>query len=164
MRVPEERFDDVRRLLGCKRFERPPPGYFNSFSARVIARLERAEAEPSVSWWSWLVERFDAKPVLVCAYGLAVSSLLFFGFSLSQVFEAEAAATSAFGGPWLAATPGASILFSQNSTEDSSWDPSMGPGLLMPAPRQALRVAPADLLLPSNALRVQPASYRFDSF
>jgi hypothetical protein len=164
MSDPEEQFDDVRRLLGCKRFERPPPGYFSSFSAGVIARIERAEANPSVSWWSWLVERFDAKPVLVCAYGLAVSSLLFFGFSLSQVFEAEAAATSAFGGPWLAATPGASILFSQNSTDDASWDPSVGTGVLIRAPKQALRVEPADLLLPSNGLRVQPASYRFSSF
>src|SRR5262245_14103176 len=102
MSRPQEPFREIQKLLGCKRYEQPPPGYFLSFSDRVIARIEAEEGVEYSSWWTWLVARFDAKPVLVCAYGVAVSSLLFMGFRLSQVFEAEAATTPSVGGPWLA--------------------------------------------------------------
>jgi hypothetical protein len=150
MSYPEDQFDEVRRLLGCKRYEKPPPGYFNSFSARVVARIEAEEAVVGSSWWSWLVDRFDAKPVLVCAYGLAVSSLLFFGFRLSQAFEAEAAGTSTLTGPWLAVTPASPIFY------DLNWDTSAG-SLLASGPRQDLKT---DSLLPGGSLRIQPATYR----
>ncbi len=110
MSSPEQRFDDLQTLLGCKRYEQPPPGYFLSFSDRVIARIETEESLRATSWWDWLSARFDAKPVLVCAYGLAVSSLLFMGFRLSQLFDAEMAATPTVNGPWMALNPNASFL------------------------------------------------------
>src|SRR4051794_35281232 len=98
-------FDPLRRLLGCKRYEQPPPGYFISFSDKVLARIEADDELEPASWWDWFVNRFDAKPVLVGMYGLAVSSLLFLGFRLSQVFDADLSASPALGGPWLAAAP-----------------------------------------------------------
>src|SRR5512144_2162711 len=109
----DENHDQLRKLLGCKRYEQPPPGYFLSFSDKVIARIQADEAVEYSSWWTWLVERFDAKPVLVCAYGLAVSGLLFMGFRLSQVFEAELSSAPTVAGPWLASTPASPLLFSQ---------------------------------------------------
>jgi len=110
MSQPEDNFESLQKLLVCKRYEQPPPGYFLSFSDKVLARIEAEEASEYSSWWSWLVARFDAKPVLVCAYGVAVSSLLFMGFRLSQVFETEMAVAPAPSGPWLAVSTGSPIL------------------------------------------------------
>lgn len=116
MSDPESHHEDVRKLLRWKRNEQPPPGYFCSFSDKVLARIEAEEScEPS-GWWSWLVGRFDARPALVCAYGVAISSLLLLGFRLSQVFEAEVAASPNLGGPSLALTPSSPILLPTSSS------------------------------------------------
>ena len=55
-REPSESFPEVARLLSLKRHEVPPPGYFNHFSAKVIARIEAESlAEAHRPWWSaWL--------------------------------------------------------------------------------------------------------------
>lgn len=108
MNQNDENFDQLRKLLALKRHETPPPGYFNRLPGRILAKIEESEFAARSTWWDWLVERFDARPVLACAYGFTISGLLLMGFRLSQVLEsgtsADAAATS-FGGGWLAATP-----------------------------------------------------------
>ncbi len=111
-KLPEE-MEPIVKLLAWKRHEQPPPGYFQRFPSRLRTRLEaeRTIEEESSSWWSWLVDRFDAKPVLACAYALSVSGLLLAGFSVSRAFEKELAATPVMGGPWLAATPAPAPLF-----------------------------------------------------
>ena len=55
-REPSESFPEVARLLSLKRHEVPPPGYFNHFSAKVIARIEAESlAEARRPWWTaWL--------------------------------------------------------------------------------------------------------------
>lgn len=116
MNNPEDQSEQLLKLLRCKKYEQPPPGYFMSFSDHVIARIETEQA-PDPSWWTWLVNRFDARPALVCAYGVAVSSLLLMGIRLSQVFEAELAASPAGAGPWLAASPASPILFPEGFTQ-----------------------------------------------
>ena len=107
---PEE-FTKLRKLLAFKRYEQPPPGYFDHLRQKVASRLEAEELVEYSSWWQWLVEKFDAKPVLACVYGAVVSGLLLAGFRLSLVFENEVAATPIFSGPWLAVTPGSSPAF-----------------------------------------------------
>ncbi len=44
-------FEPLRKLLKLKHHEVPPPGYFNSFSCRVISRLETS---PQPGWFSRL--------------------------------------------------------------------------------------------------------------
>ncbi len=51
MTQPPEDFTDLRRMLALKRHEIPPPGYFNGFSAKVIARIEAAELVAPLPWW-----------------------------------------------------------------------------------------------------------------
>lgn len=109
-----EEFTELRKLLALKRYERPPPNYFDHLRERVGTRLEAEELVEYSSWWQWLVERFDAKPVLACVYGAVVSGLLLAGFRLSQVLENEVAATPVFSGPWLAVTPGSSSPFAED--------------------------------------------------
>lgn len=101
MSSPQEDFSKLRTLLASKRYEQPPPGYFNTFSDKVVARLEADELTEYSSWWQWLVNKFDAKPIVACVYGFVVSGLLLAGFRMSQVFENEAAANPLAGGPWL---------------------------------------------------------------
>ena len=98
-------FEQLRKLLALKRYEVPPPGYFNSLPRKVMTRVEMTELGIYSTWWEWVVARFDAKPVLACAYGFAVSGLLLLGFKLSQQFEQEVATGPVQGGAWLAATP-----------------------------------------------------------
>lgn len=51
MTQPPEDFTDLRRMLAWKRHETPPPGYFDGFSAKVIARIEAAELAAPLPWW-----------------------------------------------------------------------------------------------------------------
>jgi hypothetical protein len=103
----DEDFSDLRKLLALKRHEQPPPGYFNRLSGRILARIEESETASQSTWWDWLVARFDARPILACAYGFTISGLLLMGFRLSQMLGAnpDADLATANTGGWLAATP-----------------------------------------------------------
>lgn len=84
----EENFDQLRKLLALKRYEQAPPGYFNSFSTKVLARIESAEmAEPS--WLQKLGFQFDFKPALIGACGILVCGLLSIGILTSAVGPGE---------------------------------------------------------------------------
>src|SRR5262245_26734028 len=98
-------FERLSRLLAYKRYEQPPPGYFKRFPDRVIARIEAECLNKPSNWWSWLVEKLEAKPIMACAYGMAVSTLLLVGFQLSEFFDSEVAVTPVATGPWLATAP-----------------------------------------------------------
>lgn len=80
----DENFDQLRKLLALKRYEQPPPGYFQSFSSKVLARIEAAEAAGSFSWWGRL--GLDFKPALMCALGVVVCALLSLGV-ITSVFD-----------------------------------------------------------------------------
>ena len=101
---PEE-FDRLRKLLTLKRHEPPPPGYFNHFSDKIIARIEAEGPYAQNSWWQRLLPEWDAKPVLACAYGLVIMGLLAIGVGVSQSLETEEAAAPNLGRPWFAQAP-----------------------------------------------------------
>jgi hypothetical protein len=75
---------NVRRLLALKRYEQPPPGYFAGFAGRVMARIEAGEELEGQGWWSALLARLDLRPALVGAFGVAVCSCYFLGWTLAQ--------------------------------------------------------------------------------
>src|SRR5215510_3749356 len=104
----DENFDKLRTLLSLKNHEQPPPGFFNRLPGKILARIEASELASQSTWWDWLVARFDARPILACAYGFTISGLLLMGFRLSQVLQADAdidQGSHAFGGGWLAIAP-----------------------------------------------------------
>lgn len=90
---PDE-FLNVQRALRLKRYEQPPPGYFQDFSAKVIARIEAATVEREQSWWRHLLAQLESKPVLAASYAFALGGLLFFGFNLTGYLGESAAASS----------------------------------------------------------------------
>jgi hypothetical protein len=82
----EENFDRLQKLLTLKRYEVPPPGFFNHFSDKIIARIEAGEASRSLRWWEKLGLDFDLKPALVCGLGVVICGLLSAGL-ITSVFQ-----------------------------------------------------------------------------
>src|SRR5213075_1222791 len=105
MNPPPEEFDRLKRLLALKRHELPPPGYFNHFSDKIIARIEAEGLSAQISWWQRLFPDLDAKPVLACAYGLVIMGLLAIGVGVSQSLDTEETAAPNLGQPWFAQAP-----------------------------------------------------------
>jgi hypothetical protein len=86
-------FTSLRRLLALKRYEQPPPGYFNHFSTQVIARIKAGEgahesALGSLFWEAPWLQRLwaalETKPILASAFGAAVCVLLIGGVVYSE--------------------------------------------------------------------------------
>jgi hypothetical protein len=94
MQPEHENFEDLRRILVLKRYEQPPPGYFNDFSRKIIARIEAGEGEVYVSvfeqWLArapWLLrvfQTFERKPILAGAFGMVVCGLVVSGVVYSE--------------------------------------------------------------------------------
>jgi hypothetical protein len=84
MGSPSDNFDSLQKLLRLKRHEQPPPRYFNDFSSRVIAGIERGENR--ASWW----ERFgiDLRPALAAATGAVACGLIVYGVATAGGEEA----------------------------------------------------------------------------
>jgi hypothetical protein len=85
--TPEE-FDKLQKLLKLKRYEQPPPGYFNSFPTRVINRLER-ETEQGKRWgdaslFLRLLAMLETNPIAAGLFGMSVCGLLISGIAYSQ--------------------------------------------------------------------------------
>jgi len=89
MNQDSEDFDSLRRLLALKRYETPPPGYFNRFPREVMARIKAGESGGAVgmeesSWFGRLLSMFDIKPVFAGAFGMAVCAFIVAGVVSSE--------------------------------------------------------------------------------
>jgi hypothetical protein len=89
-----ENFEQLRRLLKLKRYEQPPPRYFNDFASQVIARIERGDRGDGQAlagqmiweapWLQRLWAAFEGRPILAGAFGLAVCATLVTGVIYSE--------------------------------------------------------------------------------
>jgi hypothetical protein len=89
MNKNENNFDALRQLLKLKQHETPPPGYFNSFSGQVVARIRAGEAKASKTadqeYFSQaprllkLLQAFEFKPAFAGAFASALCLVLVFG-------------------------------------------------------------------------------------
>jgi hypothetical protein len=80
-------FEALRRLLALKRHEKPPPGYFEDFSARVMARIEAEEHMRARSWIDQLRDLFQAGRAFSQANLIAASGFVFVGAGLFLVLN-----------------------------------------------------------------------------
>ncbi|MGA3142162.1 MAG: hypothetical protein ABSF10_03860 [Verrucomicrobiota bacterium] len=88
MNENENNFESLRRLLVLKRYETPPPGYFNYFSRQVLQRIRAGDTGKSANWLNelfgqpWLgklLQAFNVKPVFASTFAGALCLLLFLG-------------------------------------------------------------------------------------
>lgn len=160
MNPNEDNYEQLQKLLTLKRHEQPPPGYFHGFSDKVIARLEAENAAP-YSWWQRWISNFDAKPVVACAYGVAVGVLLLFGVGFAQIFENEQADTlalkSANHSPWLASTPIPSVVAPGNFVNPQFVSSASAPSSINPV----VNSGPPSFLFDGSGLKAETASFKF---
>jgi hypothetical protein len=165
MNQDTENFEQLRRLLKIKRFEQPPPGYFNNFSGVVIARIklgERGEDSAVIGqllweapWLQRIWTAFEAKPVLAGAFGLAMCAFLISGVIYSENGDVQP----------VAFIPAAESV--PNSVEMANVVAENHPLLAKPVafePSSTNPIPPQQFdgpLLRSPALRAQPASFTF---
>jgi hypothetical protein len=90
MKENENNFEPLRRLLALKRHETPPPGYFETFSGEVMARIRAGDAGQTDSvarplpWLFRLLSAFEAKPAFAGAFASALCMLLLFGIVYAE--------------------------------------------------------------------------------
>jgi hypothetical protein len=103
MNADQPDFEDLQRLLKLKRYENPPPRYFNDFSSQVInriksSRLNRGPDAPERARPAWLqriLSAFREGPVLAGACAAALITLLAGGAIYTEKLESAA---QGFGG------------------------------------------------------------------
>ena len=94
-----EHFEQLRKLMELKRHEQPPPGYFNSFSGKVIARIESAsQTDDGLAWLRRLWSLVESKPMLTGAFGAAVCALVISGLIFSDDVESASNSVRAAAG------------------------------------------------------------------
>jgi len=80
MNREDQNFDQLRRLLKLKRYEQPPPRYFNDFSTQVVSRLRSSQStDLSDNWLQRLWRALELKPIMPAAFGAAICGLLVAG-------------------------------------------------------------------------------------
>jgi hypothetical protein len=73
---PEE-FDQLRKALALKKYEQPPPGYFNRLPNQIMARIEAGEGE--TKFWQRLIPTFTFRPAMAYGFGLAMCAAVALG-------------------------------------------------------------------------------------
>ena len=94
MKPDLQEFESLRRLIALKRYEQPPPGYFDRFSSAVIARIqagERAKPDSVLDWLvgetSWLHRIWSAiemRPAFAGVFGVAICVMMISGILYSE--------------------------------------------------------------------------------
>lgn len=71
MNAEDQDFEALKKLLALKRHETPPPGYFDNFSSKVIARIESSGAAAEASLWQRIISYIETRPARVSTIALA---------------------------------------------------------------------------------------------
>ena len=137
MNEPDANFEPLCRLLTLKKYEVPPPGYFNNFSDQVITQIRLGESVKDSSWLTrlfveapWLLKffrTFEAKPAYAGTFASVLFLLLVTGIVYSDYSDhPEITAENFMPSATTATAPGGSSLltvapaFLGQSTSQSS--------------------------------------------
>ncbi len=85
MNAESDNFEALRKLLALKRYEQPPPGYFNQLPGRILSRIEREEP----TFMEKLARVFVFRPAMAYALGLAFCGTFAAGLGYSLHLRTE---------------------------------------------------------------------------
>ena len=162
MNTAPEEFEQLRKLLKLKRYEQPPPGYFNDFSSRIINHLENpvphqgawANLGQEAPWLQRFFARLEGSPMVAGVFGVVICSLLLGGIVYSQYTDQS---------------PAASLVSNPDGTVGSSGDGKMAlndfglnsNGSLL-ASTNAVFTSFSDSFGTSGNLNIQPVNFTPD--
>jgi len=118
-----------------KRYEQPPPGYFERLPGQVLARIKAGETgEPAAlidrlfgeaAWWQRLRFMLEARPAFAGAFGAAVCALLISGIVHSEntASPGEAGLMASDRASYFAPAVAMNQMFDQGSMLASSTNP-----------------------------------------
>jgi hypothetical protein len=161
MNSGDQEFEQLRKLLKVKRYEQPPPGYFNHFSDRVINRLEReAEVlrkEGFAGWLGALRRVLTENPISAGIFAVCGITMVLVG---NSQFLDKAIATGA--------SPSLRLADNGATARDTTGSSAPHPGIQVasvPAATMVSSVNPvfmnaSDTLL--SQINVQPVSYTYN--
>ncbi len=90
-----DQFQSLQRLLALKRYEQPPPGYFERLQQQISTRIQHLEKKPEPSFWERVVLRVLHRPQVAYGFGLAACGTLIFTVTHFLVVDPEPAAAKA---------------------------------------------------------------------
>src|ERR1700733_610676 len=96
-------FEALRKLIALKRYEQPPPGYFNRLPDRIASRLERGEGE--LGFWERFLGQFTFRPAFAYSFTLAALSALTVSVIYSIRTQPEESAQTPSNNGWRTASP-----------------------------------------------------------
>ena len=118
-----ESFESLRRLLTLKRYECPPPGYFDDFAQQVLIGIQhRPESAPTTAerlgwelpWLQRFLEILTAKPALAGAVGVITCGAMVVGILQAERLDSLTVVNDAEIQPALALPAGeAAMVFNQ---------------------------------------------------
>jgi hypothetical protein len=163
MNSGDQDFEQLRKLLKVKRYEQPPPGYFNRFSDSVINRLEReTESGRRVGFgadWGWLgaLRRvFSENPISAGIF--AVCGIIMVVVGNSQYLDKYMATGQIAGLP---AAPSSAGTHDMASAPHGGLQIASAPAVQsMVSSVNPVFMNASDSLL--SSLNVQPVSYTFN--
>lgn len=78
----DDHFESLTKLMALKRYEEPPPGYFDRLPSRIIGRIVHEEEEPT-DWLRSFFGRFEFRPALAGAFGFTLGAFYLLGVGYS---------------------------------------------------------------------------------
>ena len=145
---PEE-FERLQKLLALKRYEQPPPGYFNRLPGQIMSRIEAGEGQ--TRFWERFVPTFALKPAMAYGLGLAACGAVALGVYYTSNMPgnntgAATASTTTMSQPMMVTSAPAAAIASRDPNTVNSTNPVTQPSLF-PDPQNIgheLRSAPVN--------------------
>ena len=158
----QEDFGQLRKLLKLKRYELPPPGYFNHFSTSVINRLEREAqsghsqtAAAGLNWFGLLRRVLAENPISTGIF--AVCGIMMVVVGNSQLLDQYASGTD---GARFALGPDAHIGTDSKVKSGLRLTAQPASANMMVSSVNPVFMNAQDSLL--NSLSAEPVSYSFN--
>ena len=135
----------VERIIALKRYEQPPPGYFQLLPDRIINRIERGEGQSNFweKWWP----AFCVRPAMAYALGLTVCGVLAAGVYCAPKMDRLAVAGEPPGGELWADASISTLESRATLLSGSRWLGSTNP-VTAPRTSDSLFLAPEGRAIP----------------